>query len=277
MVLLAILTTFLFLSHATSLSILLPFYVHPSTSPASWDGLSTTIAKYSNVQWQVIVNPNSGPGTTETKPEPAYVDAISMINSHNNAVTLGYVPTGYAQRAYSEIIADIDVYASWGPSSTDESNTTIAGIFLDEVISEAQATQTNIAFYAEASAHTKATLASTVGSVVLNPGTLGPEALFESCDLMVEREMPVSAYEGASTIAALRGEYLDQSALILYGASASTDVGALVQTMVQPGSSVGAVYVDYGACTTADGQPTGCYTQFSLETLDVLAAAVSAV
>lgn len=271
MVLPYILTTFLFAYHANSLAILLPFYVHPNTSPPSWEALDTTIAKYPNVQWQIIVNPNSGPGTTASQPEDAYIDRISMINSHDNVVALGYVRTGYAQRAYSEVVADIDVYASWAASDTADANTTIAGIFLDETISEGQATQTNIDFYADASAHAKAALVSTVGSVVLNPGTPGPEALFDSCDLMVEREIPVSAYEGASTIANLRAEYLDKSAIILYGATASTDVAELVQTM----GSVGALYVDYGACTF-EGQPTGCYTEFSLETLDTLAAAVSA-
>ena len=265
----------LFISPTTPLSILLPFYIDPNTSPTSWTALNTAITNHPSVQWRIIINPNSGPGTSASQPsDPAYVDAISSLNTHANVITLGYVPTGYAGRASADVMADTDVYASWRTADTADTNTTIAGIFLDEVISadETQATEANLAYYTDLSTHI-ATALSSDAFTVLNPGTLGPEPLFAACDLMVESEVPVSEY-GAGTLAGLSEEYLAQAAVILYGAEGSTDVGALVEEVA--GSGVGAVFVDYGGCEW-EGRPTGCYTKFTEEGLEALAGAVEAV
>jgi len=54
---------------ASSLFILLLLYTYPDNSAATWPDVFSAVAAYPAVQWQIIINPNSGPGTS---PEPPY-------------------------------------------------------------------------------------------------------------------------------------------------------------------------------------------------------------
>jgi hypothetical protein len=61
---LTILSAFLALiSLASSTSILVPLYVWPEDD-STWEPVFNAISSYPDVQFQVIVNPNSGPGDT---------------------------------------------------------------------------------------------------------------------------------------------------------------------------------------------------------------------
>ncbi|KAL8877909.1 MAG: hypothetical protein Q9198_004168, partial [Flavoplaca austrocitrina] len=112
-----------------SLFILLPLYLYPGTSASAWSNVTAAIAADENVQWQIIVNPNSGPGTYP--PDANYISAISKLNSYPNVVTVGYVATGYTQVSYESLTAQIDVYAQW--ASYPDADISVAGIFFDEV------------------------------------------------------------------------------------------------------------------------------------------------
>ena len=98
----------------TSMFILLPLYIYPGTSASAWSNATAAIAAYPKVQWQIIINPNSGPGTTSYPTDSNYIAGISKLNSYPNVITLGYVDTNFAKRAYSAVTSDIDVYAKWG-------------------------------------------------------------------------------------------------------------------------------------------------------------------
>lgn len=59
-----ILSAFLaFVSLVSSTSILVPLYVWPEDD-STWAPVFNAISSYPDVQFQVIVNPNSGPGET---------------------------------------------------------------------------------------------------------------------------------------------------------------------------------------------------------------------
>lgn len=128
-------------------------------------------------------------------------------------------------------------------------------------------------YYHNVSTYAYAKVPSIVTPVVFNPGSLGPQKLFQYCDFMVEFESQTSDYHNDTTINTLPRGSLGQSALIIYNATASTDVKGLVHTMAADG--IGAVYFDYGSCTY-QGSPTGCYNQYGLVALEGLAAAVLA-
>lgn len=59
-----------------------------------------------------------------------YVDAINGVRQHMSTV-VGYVSTGYASRAQSEVIADIDTWFDWYSSNAGPLG--LDGIFFDEV------------------------------------------------------------------------------------------------------------------------------------------------
>ena len=45
-----------------SLFNLLPLYIYPGTSLTAWTPIFNAIKQYPSVHWQVVINPDSGPG-----------------------------------------------------------------------------------------------------------------------------------------------------------------------------------------------------------------------
>lgn len=76
----------------------------------------------------MIVNPNSGPGDTQT-PGDQYTPAVEELNSYPNVQTVGYVRTGYATRNISDVINEVNIYSGWFFNS---SSLAMHGIFFDE-------------------------------------------------------------------------------------------------------------------------------------------------
>lgn len=231
----------------SSLFILLPLYIYPDTSASAWSSATAAIAAYPKVQWQVIVNPDSGPGTTGYPTDQNYITGISMLNSYPNVKTLGYVDTSNTNRAYSAVVSDIDVYASWANYPNTSYNISIAGIFFDDVnntVSEAVTT-----YMHNASAYAYATVPSDITPVVFNPGALAPTTLFSYCDTMVEFENVSSIYENDSTIATIPSAYRGQSAIVVHDTAPSTNVKSLVHTMAVDG--IEAMYFTSDCCYNA--------------------------
>ena len=253
---------FLLVLPTTSLFILLPLYLYPGTSASAWSNVTAAIMAYPNVKWQIIVNPNSGPGTTGGYPaDPNYITAIAKLNSYNNVQTLGYVDTQYTKRAYSAVTTDIKTYASW--SSYTKANISIAGIFFDDVNNTAA---TPVYTYMHnASAYAYATVPSDVTPVVFNPGALGPTTLFSYCDTMVEYEDTFANYHNDTTIKTIPSQYRDQSAIIVNLTPVKTaNIGSLIHTMIYYG--IEAVYFSADCC----------YNAFDKTLLSELAAAIQA-
>ncbi|KAF6225920.1 hypothetical protein HO173_012692 [Letharia columbiana] len=257
---LLLLTPLLLALPTTSLFILLPLYVYPGTSASAWNNATAAIAAYPKVQWQVIVNPNSGPGTTGYPTDQNFITGIAKLNSYPNVQTLGYVDTANTNRAYSAVTSDISVYAKW--TSYTKANISIAGIFFDDVNNTASSAVNT--YMHNASAYAYATVPSDVTPVVFNPGALAPTQLFSYCDTMVEFENPFSSYKNDTTIATIPSAYRDQSAILVYSTPATANVKSLVHTMALDG--IEAVY--FGADC--------CYDTFPAAFLTQLAAAVQA-
>lgn len=248
----------------TSIFILLPLYVYPDTNAVAWDNATAAIKAYPNVQWQVIVNPNSGPGVTGYPTDANIITGISNLNKYANVKTLGYVDTDFTNRAYSAVVSDINVYASWADYT--KANISIDGIFFDDVNNTfTQPAASAVATYMyNASSYAYATVPSDITPVVFNPGSLAPTQLFDYCDTMVEFENAYSVYKGATTDATIPSGYHDQSAILVYDTPANANLASLVHTMVQDG--IEAVYFGNDCC----------YNSFNAAELLQLAAAVNA-
>lgn len=234
--LLSLLPLFALILSTTSLFILAPLYVYPGTSASAWNNVTAAIAAYPNVQWQIIVNPGSGPGTTGYPTDQNYITGIAKLNSYQNVQTLGYVDTNYTLRAFTDVTADISVYAHW--SSYTEANISIAGIFFDDVNNTAASAV--YTYMHNASAYANSTVPSDITPVVFNTGTLAPPQLFSYCDTVVEFENPFSNYKNDTTIGTIPSEYRGQSAIIVYNTPTTANVKSLVHTMALNG--VEAVY-----------------------------------
>ena len=249
---------------ASSIFILLPLYVYPGTSASAWSAVFSAISAYPSVQWQIVINPNSGPGAAGSYPDSNYIYGVSQLNSYSNVLLEGYVDTAFTSRNINNVKTDINTYANWAncPSSTcGTSNISMAGIFFDDVTTVSNTTTRN--YMKTVASYAYAQVPSDVTPVIFNPGTKGPTVFFSYCSTMVEFEDYYSNYM-PTTISSLPAQYLDQSAIIIHDTPSSANIASLVHTMNQDG--IEAVYF------TSDC----CYNAINATLLNQLAAAVQA-
>ena len=266
---LLLLTPLMLTLQASSMFILLPLYSYPGTSASAWSNVTTAITSNPHVQWQVIVNPASGPGTHDTTACPTdtnYIDALSILNGFANVMTLGYVDTDFTYRAYSAVIQDITTYASWWGCNEPGYNISIDGIFFDQVNYTASSAASK--YMQNASEYAYAQVPSDVTPVIFNPGTLAPTQLFGYCDTMIEFENVYSVYNNATTIKTIiPSSYRAQSAILVTNTPETTaPIASLVHTMAYYG--IEAVYF------TTDKDPA--YQTYDLDLLKQIVAAVAA-
>ncbi|KAI4180070.1 MAG: hypothetical protein LQ346_007064 [Caloplaca aetnensis] len=241
-----------------SLLILVPLYVYPDVSASAWSNVTNTIAANPQVQWQIIVNPNSGPGTYP--PDANYVAGLAKLNSYANVATLGYVATNYTRIPYATLTAQIDVYARW--ATYTGANIAVDGIFFDEVLNTA--TSAVYTYYQRAADYAYAKIPSAVTPVIFNPGAVAPAQLFNYADTIVQYENAFSLYQDVTTINKFQAGYNDQTAIVIYNTPSTANIQSLVHSMVQQG--IQSVYFGIDCC----------YHVFNGQLLSSLASAVRA-
>ncbi|TID22310.1 putative coatomer subunit alpha [Venturia nashicola] len=113
-------------------NVLVPLYIYPAAK--AWTPLYDAIIKHPRLNFTIIVNPNSGPGT-DLYPDVDYISKIEKLNALPNARTLGYVHISYAQRDIQSVLKDVAIYSGWAKGNLDASTPGFAvqGIFVDEV------------------------------------------------------------------------------------------------------------------------------------------------
>jgi hypothetical protein len=177
--------------HATSFSthppsIILPLYIYPN--PNAWNSFFNSIAKYPNVQFTIIINPSSGPGTTAF-PDEEYITGIAKLNTFLNVKLLGYVRLDYGKRDITEVKSDIDVYAGWesyrDKMGVEDVKIGVKGIFFDESPSIYE--KESFTYLEAVTRYPRRALA--FGSeFLLNPGTVTDERICKLVDGVVEFE-----------------------------------------------------------------------------------------
>ena len=231
----------LFFLPSFSLYVLMPLYIYPENG--TWKPVWDTIAAYPKVQFQIIINPDSGPGSSQY-PDDAYITALTRLNKFPNVKLIGYVYTGYASRPLSDTIKDIDTYAGW--ASYTKSNITVSGIFFDEATDSIAAAPKE--YMQNISAHAYTQISSVKTTVVFNPGCLVDKSYFSLADTIVEFESPLSSYFPLKTINSFQKGYKKQTAIIVHSAAG---VGAVkLKTMVQRAKTgnVGGIYFTSDCC-----------------------------
>jgi len=203
-------------AHAEGL--LVPSYIYPSGSGATqWNALATA-AK--STPTTVILNPNSGPGTTQ---DANYVAAVANVHAAGGKV-IGYVSTSYTQRALSAVVQDINTYLTLYQ---------VDGFFIDEMT--ADSTTAHIQFYQSVYNYIKGL--SPNYTVTGNPGTNVPEiyASLPVADQLVVFEDSAKHYASYAPLAWQANYPRGRFAHIVYAASATQ-----MQTFVQNASIKGA-------------------------------------
>ncbi|KAF7304270.1 hypothetical protein HMN09_00828300 [Mycena chlorophos] len=174
---LLILLVQLFLAPATSaIGVLLPLYVYPGNGCSAWSSVNSAISSASSTQWYIIINPNSGPGSTDT----LYQGCVASLASATNRITMGYVLT-----TQNNVENDIDTYASW-PSDARPN-----GIYLDTIT----ATDANLEMYTGYVNYAKS---KGFTFLAIDPGVPVSDSYISIADLVNSYEGAYSAFEASS-------------------------------------------------------------------------------
>ncbi|KAG6860383.1 hypothetical protein C0995_011945 [Termitomyces sp. Mi166 len=162
-----------------------PFYIDPGAGCSNWAPLLTAVPAHPDLQFIVVVNPDSGPGPAESQPEADYQNCIKQLRNaggaNRNVKIIGYVATGMGNRAPSAVNTDIDTYAGWADAYY------IEGIFFDEAVTDPNSVSKyqSYAFYVKTKFDSNA-------YIMLNPGTWADDTsspdYFSFADLVVTFE-----------------------------------------------------------------------------------------
>ncbi|KAJ6062869.1 uncharacterized protein N7446_006989 [Penicillium canescens] len=162
-------TIFTLVSAVQSVAVLVPLYTWPGTD--SWQPVYDSLEANPYTTFYLIVNPQSGPGSTEF-PQNIFITAFAKLNSYSNAKLLGYISTRSLRLLQLGLLP--------------RKNIAVDGIFFDEG-SNGQDT-TKLAYYQQIS---KTAKNSHLNIVIFNPGAKimadTPE-WFAAADFIVEYE-----------------------------------------------------------------------------------------
>jgi len=115
--------------------VLFPLYIYPVTN-STWNPLYEAFTAHPQLNFTVIVNPQSGPGSSPY-PTEQYSFQLRQLHAYPNVRTVGYVRTGYAERNITAVLQDVATYSGWASKS---SALAVDGIFFDEIPSEYSST-----------------------------------------------------------------------------------------------------------------------------------------
>jgi Spherulation-specific family 4 len=241
--------------HAAYISF--PIYINPS--PSAWAPLYSAIAANPQLLFQLILNPNSGPGSGKY-PSSAYITAITTLRKYSNVQLIGYVHISYCNRNIVQVESDISTYAGW--STYTGANIHLDGIFFDE----APESYTTFDFSYLTNATNYARAAFKGGHLNLNPGILCDSRYFSLVDTVNVFESPYSSFKNPTTLNAIPVTERKNSTILIYSFKGTTSQQASLVSVIA-NSSIGGMYI-----TT-----TGGYTSFSKDWTQFVTAVAATV
>ena len=206
---------------------LVPAYFYPSGAGLDcWNRLARDAG---SINIEVILNPASGPGTTQ---DPNYVAVVDKLRTAGGRV-FGYVATQYGNRDMTSVKNDINLYMSFY---------SISGIFVDEMAN----TQERLAYYEKLYEYIKRVRSDL--KVIGNPGTpYTLEGYLRAADTLV-------IFEGSSALYAdfrpmVTAPWVvnyprERFAHIVYAAKSATDLIGVLDAAGQ--TRAGSVFITDG-------------------------------
>ncbi|BFZ56042.1 hypothetical protein PYCC9005_003084 [Savitreella phatthalungensis] len=161
-------------------NVLFPAYIYPDAG--AWQPLYNALQAHPNVDFHIIINPNSGPGGAS--PDANYAQALNTLAKYPNAVLLGYVHVSWAKRAQSDVQSDVSTYVSWLSQGFS-----LDGIFFDEAPADSASSSLQYMAQVAAFARQSYSNAGTPGAIVYyNPGTIPDLGYYQSADYIAAFE-----------------------------------------------------------------------------------------
>ncbi|KAF3180003.1 hypothetical protein TWF225_001942 [Orbilia oligospora] len=133
------------------LSTVFPLYMYPSscstsaTAPScAWYPFFQSITSNPSVTFNIIVNPNSGPGDLYGCPNDDWKSVLSYANGLNNTNLIGYVDSNPTIIPASVYKPQIQTYKNWANFTGKDIH--IGGIFVDDMAYNASSKSYYISF-----------------------------------------------------------------------------------------------------------------------------------
>ncbi|KAH2780157.1 hypothetical protein KXW01_005652 [Aspergillus fumigatus] len=86
--------------------VLVPLYIYP-LSTTTWAPLYDAITAHPDLDFLVVVNPNSGPGDLPS-PNKDYAREVPKLNAFPNVYTVGYIRIHYCDKPLEKVYQEID-------------------------------------------------------------------------------------------------------------------------------------------------------------------------
>lgn len=227
----------------TPATVLLPLYSWPTLPP--WSFLTSSIESNPNLNFTVIVNPDSGPGNSQY-PSLDYIAGLAQLHNYPNAKLYGYVHTAWGHNSLVDVKLNITKYSGWkdyesvdihGMLSCTTSthkvitlNIKVDGIFFDEAPK----------IYSEESFNYMSALSnfshsSQLNKIVFNPGVVPDSRYFALADTIVVFESPYTKYS-TTVLDSIPNMLLWQSALLILDFAGTTgDQDTIIEDLQSKG------------------------------------------
>ena len=217
------------------MSIAFPLYIYPL--PDAWTPLFTAIERNQNIIFNLIVNPNNGPGAPPL-PDTNYIQNLAKLNSHSNVHLFGYIHTTWGARPLAAIEADLAVYGGWAQHAAADIH--VDGVFLDEAPSDLKF----IAYMKSIAQATKAALGSQA-RVWGNPGVPVDAAFYAVVDVVNACENSWEFWAKGGGREGVSRELRARSTVMVHGFSgAAGDLEGVVLRLVRAGFCAGLITTD---------------------------------
>lgn len=248
----------IFLAQGLATKLLLPLYQYPEGTV--WDTIYTSIAAHPQLEFQIILNVDSGPGGPE--PNSDFATGVAKLNSYPNVETLGYVHVLYGEASTDEVAQNTSNWAAW--NSYTAANTSISGIFFDETPnSQGSAGDNDVTFMRTVVEAASSAFGTHSFTSMMNPGS-GVEhtEFWDIADYIVIFEDEASSYSSSVLTSNITPGKESQSAILIpefAEVGTATEAKTWIQGIVEAGVA-SAHILDYGyiqATTLDEPAPLG--------------------
>lgn len=212
--------------------LLLPLYQYPEDG--AWDSIYETIEGNPDLTFQVIINVDSGPGSSS--PNSDFASGTAKLNSYSNVETMGYVHTLFGDASQEEINQNVSDWYSWNTYSG--ANVSINGIFFDEV-HNIEGDDSDVTYMQSLVESATSTFGSHSFTSIFNPGSK-PQHLefYELADYVVVFETYASEYSNSVLAENVPSGFANQSAILIpdfASTGTASEAESWLQAMVDAG------------------------------------------
>ncbi|KAK6508771.1 hypothetical protein TWF481_003541 [Arthrobotrys musiformis] len=175
------------------LSVVFPLYIYPSSCSSSatapscaWYPFFQSIVANPSVTFNIVINPNSGPGSPYSYPNDDWKSVLSYANSLNNTQLIGYVDSNPTNIPVSTYKPQIQTYKNWANFTGKDIH--VDGIFVDDMAYSASSKKYYTTFASNIKSVWSSAPSQPAPYIMMNPGQPIECSFYSNVDSIVSFE-----------------------------------------------------------------------------------------